>query len=245
MKHFLPRALPRRQRGVSIVELMIGFAVGLFIMGGAVKLFVDYLSNNRKLLLETRVNQDLRSAADLVVRDLRRAGYWQNASSLIWVPNAANTGGSYTNNPYRTITTGTANGSASITYSYAKDNDDASGSAENGGFRIGTDSSLQMLNGGTWQSVSDPNAVTMTMAIAETLATIELYEGCPCLSKTTCTAASFLSAGANYATRPRAVMSEYTITLTGALPSNPTKVKRTITEIVRVRNDSPTGTCPP
>ena len=130
MKPSLASAPPRRQRGLTVVEMMVGFAVGLFIIGGATKLFVDYLTNNRKLLLETRVNQDLRAAADLVVRDLRRAGYWQNASSLIWVSNASNTGGSYTTNPYRTITVGTANGSDSITYSYAKDSDNAPGAAE-------------------------------------------------------------------------------------------------------------------
>ena len=69
----------RGQRGLSIVELLIGLAIGLFIVGGAIKLFVDNLTNNRRLLLETRVNQDLRAAADLIARDLRRAGYWRNA----------------------------------------------------------------------------------------------------------------------------------------------------------------------
>ena len=58
---------------------MVGVAVGLFVAGGAAKLFVDNLSNNRRMLVETRINQDLRAATDLIARDLRRAGYWRNA----------------------------------------------------------------------------------------------------------------------------------------------------------------------
>jgi prepilin peptidase dependent protein B len=65
----------RRQRGLSIIELMVGVAIGMFIIGGAIKLFVDMFGNNRRLLIETRVNQDLRATADIIARDLRRAGY--------------------------------------------------------------------------------------------------------------------------------------------------------------------------
>ena len=64
------------QRGLSIIELMVGVAVGLFVAGGAAKLFVDNLSNNRRMLVETRINQDLRAVMDIMVGDIRRAGYW-------------------------------------------------------------------------------------------------------------------------------------------------------------------------
>jgi type IV pilus assembly protein PilW len=64
------------QQGLSIVELMVGIAMGLFITAGAIKLFVDNLGSNRQLLLETRLNQELRTAADIVARALRRASYW-------------------------------------------------------------------------------------------------------------------------------------------------------------------------
>ena len=109
----------RAQRGLSIVELLVGVAVGLFIVAGSTKLFVDYLSNNRGLLLETRINQDLRAAADLVARDLRRASYWRNAeaglSSTLGVPAV--------DNPYKAVNYD--GGSGVLTYSYAKDNVDA------------------------------------------------------------------------------------------------------------------------
>ena len=68
-----------RQSGLSLVELLVGAAIGLFLVGGATKLFIDTLDDSRRLIIETRVNQDLRAASDLVARDLRRAGYWPNA----------------------------------------------------------------------------------------------------------------------------------------------------------------------
>lgn len=241
--HHMPRGRRSAQQGLSIIELLVGFTVGLFIMGGAIALLVNYLGSNRKLLLETRVNQDLRTTADLVVRDLRRAGFWQNASSEIWVPNSANTGGSYTTNPYRAITVGTANGSDSVTFSYARDADDVPGSSENTGFRIGTDGSLEVLYGGSWQPVSDSKLLTLTMSITETAATVELSEGCPCLSRGTCTPSNFAVGGTSYATRPRATLSQFAVTLNGTSVAD-SRIVRSLTETVRVRNDSPVGTCP-
>ena len=38
-----------RQTGLSIVETMVGLTVGLFIIGGALKLFIDNLDSNRRL----------------------------------------------------------------------------------------------------------------------------------------------------------------------------------------------------
>ena len=55
---------------------MIGLALGLFVVGGGLLMLAGFTDENRRLLLETRLNQDLRAASDVVTRDLRRAGYW-------------------------------------------------------------------------------------------------------------------------------------------------------------------------
>jgi type IV pilus assembly protein PilW len=229
----------RGQAGLSVVEQKVGFAVGLFIVGGALKLFVDYMGRNRTLVLETRVNQDLRAAADLIARDLRRAGYWQNASSSIW----NSTTSSFNANPYRTVTLDTANGSSRIAFAYSKDNTDTIETAESGGFGISTDGALQMLNGGAWQSVTDPNTLTIAMSITQSVATVELWNGCSCFNDGSCTTADFQTAGAHFATRPRAEIADYLVTLTGTSATDAT-VRRSILERVRVRNDLPMGTCP-
>jgi type IV pilus assembly protein PilW len=41
----------RGQRGLSIVELMVGVAIGLFVVAGAAMLLSTQLSDNRQLLL--------------------------------------------------------------------------------------------------------------------------------------------------------------------------------------------------
>ena len=55
--------------------MMVGIAIGLFIVAGAVALVATQLGENRRMLLETQVQQDLRAAADIITRELRRGGY--------------------------------------------------------------------------------------------------------------------------------------------------------------------------
>jgi prepilin-type N-terminal cleavage/methylation domain-containing protein len=83
------RRRPCAQRGLSLVELMVGIAVGLVIVAGASLLVASQLGENRRLLLETQVQQDLRATADIVARELRRAGTITNFQSLIWSSAAA------------------------------------------------------------------------------------------------------------------------------------------------------------
>src|SRR6185369_348939 len=66
---------PRRhQQGLSIVELMVGLAIGLVVVAAALLALTNHLRENRSLLLEARLMQDLQTTTDLIARDLRRAG---------------------------------------------------------------------------------------------------------------------------------------------------------------------------
>lgn len=77
----------RRQRGLSLVEMMVGIAIGLFIVAGATLMAVTQLTENRKLQLEIQVQQDLRAASDHVSRELRRAGGDEpHVGSFFWTP---------------------------------------------------------------------------------------------------------------------------------------------------------------
>lgn len=71
-----PRHLPgrARQAGLSIVELMVGVTIGLIVVAAASLLMSTQLIENRRLLTETQLQQDLRSTADIMTRELRRAG---------------------------------------------------------------------------------------------------------------------------------------------------------------------------
>ena len=76
------------QRGLSIVELMGGIAIGLIIVAAASLLMSGQLNENRRLLAETQLQQDLRAASDIITRELRRIGADTEAQSLqsLWFP---------------------------------------------------------------------------------------------------------------------------------------------------------------
>ena len=83
----MQRIVGRRQRGLSLVELMVGITVGLFVVAAAATLVSLQLNDNRHLTLETQVQQDLRASADIIARDLRRAGIWSTANGaqqVVW-----------------------------------------------------------------------------------------------------------------------------------------------------------------
>lgn len=145
------------QRGASLVELMVGLTLGLFVVVGAVSIFATQLGATRRTMLEARVNQDLRSAADLIARDLRRASYWQNALSGTIATGA---GSATTPNPYRVV----VSDDGSVTYAFSRDEveDDEMGTAEQFGFRL-DDGVLQMQTAsGTWQDLIDNTLVRIT-----------------------------------------------------------------------------------
>jgi prepilin peptidase dependent protein B len=230
---------PFGQRGLSIVELMVGVAIGLFIVGGAVKLFIDMFSNNRRLLIETRVNQDLRAAADIIARDIRRAGYWQGAASALNVA----PGTVPTTNPYSAATIA----SASIDYSY-----DRGAGASAAGFSLASNQ-LYMLVGGTSQPLTDAATVSITrFEIANSASAtqwFDLAQNCPCISVAAsaagggCTVAGILANAAGSASRPQVGVRWVDIIIEGESPTMPT-VRRQVIESVRLRNDQLRGACP-
>ena len=80
---------PRKsQTGMSIVELMVGIAVGLLVTAAATLLMSGQLVENRRLVTETQLQQDLRAATDIMTRELRRTGADTEALILktIWYP---------------------------------------------------------------------------------------------------------------------------------------------------------------
>ena len=249
------------QRGLSIVELMVGIAVGLIIVAGMTKLFIDYLGNNRTMLLETRVNQDLRAAADLVVRDLRRASYWRNASSGI----STNPSVAPVPNPHGAVTFA----SGVLTYSYAKNGDDAltAASEEFGVRRAEVDGKglLQLqtaVNG--WQTITDPGTLNIPLTnipsteglriIPTAPRVVELWDVCPCIFELTCRKGQFQNPdpgpgagsgakGIYFDDRPRLSIRQYFLGIR-AQSSADSRIGREIRQLVRVRNDQMEGTCP-
>ncbi len=73
-----------------MVELLVGVAIGLVITAAATLLMSGQLVENRRLLTETQMQQDLRAATDIMAREMRRAGGANERVSLdsIWYPDS-------------------------------------------------------------------------------------------------------------------------------------------------------------
>jgi prepilin peptidase dependent protein B len=146
----------RLQQGLSLVELMVGIAIGLVVIAGMVKAFSGHVVRTQRLLQEARVEQDLRSAVDVIVRDLRRAGYWGHAASP---PEAASS------NPYQSID---VPGASEIRYTYSQDEredepeDDEVDSNENHGFLLQNEILKGADGHGGNQPLTDPSVVRIT-----------------------------------------------------------------------------------
>ncbi len=166
----LQRSRPPRlgSRGLSIVELMVGITIGLFVLAGATMVLTTQLGDNRRLLLEAQVQQDLRTSADFISRDIRGAGYWVRAFSQVW----PTVGVAAQANPYSLTPIATTGNGSSVVYARST-NDEGTGANfeddvitdnERSGFRLnaGTGAIQVQLGLGNWQDLTDPNVVTVT-----------------------------------------------------------------------------------
>jgi prepilin peptidase dependent protein B len=157
-----------------MVELLIGIAVGLFVLAGATMVASNQIADNKKLLLETQVQQDMRTAMDVIVRDIRRSGFSHNADVLqsIGAPLAPPSG-------YKAA--GVMDPADVLLYTYyhpdskdpkrSTDNNTADPSLpEDGpdfkGFRL-KDGIIQVQLGlNNWQALTDPAAIEITRFVA-------------------------------------------------------------------------------
>lgn len=76
MKH--PRHPPRagRQRGLTLVELMVAMAIGLIVIAGLALLFANSSRASRELESTSRHIENGRYAAELLAQELMAAGYY-------------------------------------------------------------------------------------------------------------------------------------------------------------------------
>lgn len=211
------RASRRHQAGLSIVELMVGITVGLFIVGAATMVVTTQLGDNRRLLLETQLQQDLRASADIIMREVRRAGAWGTAGNGIWYPGRTS---SVAENPFNSFSVGEAGDS--IDFEYQR----GSGAEGPYGFQVTEGGVIQsQLGAAGWQDLTDGRVMDVTSL------QIQLQEvpsdplPCPQLcddGTTDCW--------------PRMVARSVRVDIAATSRSDAT-INRTVTALVQLRND--------
>lgn len=157
------------QKGFSLIEMMVGLAIGLIIVGAAATVYVNSIRSGSDTLRSAKLNMELRGAMDIMVAEIRRAGHFNMATP--------------STNPFTQATTNLSNPSANcILFSYDADGSGTTNTADFFGFKS-ADSAVLMRFGGTapstsagcsvgsdsWERITDPNTVivdTLTFAIA-------------------------------------------------------------------------------
>jgi len=240
--------LQKSQAGISIPEIMIGSLVGLIILSGVLTIYASTVKGSADTLKAAKLNQELNAAMGIMVKDVRRAGFWGAATV------------NDTNNPFA-ITSGAtpsnldikaSSGNPCVLYAYDRDesgviNTEYYGFRLNGGaveLRNGTGTKTNDCTDGTWTAITDTDIITINTLTFTT-------DDSKCLNSTTggswvidtTTSTSFPcrdSTGTGY-TAPTSgdVLVEtrqVTIKLEGVLATD-ALVQKSLEESVRVRND--------
>ena len=215
---------------MSLVELMVGIAVGLFVVAAAALMVSGQLTENRKLLLETQLQQDLRATLDIITRDLRRAGYWAAATDGVWSVDAP----AAVANPYVALAPGAA-ASDAVSFRYSRDTveNNLVDSNEQFGFRLRNGALEMQLGAGNWQALTDAGTLVVTaFSVTPGVQEISLQHLCdvPCPpASVTCP--------------PRQQVRSLAVVLS-ARSATDASVTRSLHSTVRLRNDAVSGACP-
>lgn len=222
--------------------MLVAIALGLFLVAAATSLFLAQMAEQRRMLLETRLTQDLRAAMDLAVRDLRRSGYWGSADDALW---RADTPGALAANPYTGLYPGAGSRASATGYAYSLDAEDQQvTSSERLGLRLNptsqtldlrrTGAAIDPGNGDTWEALTDPAQLRITrFVVSSSEQSVSLLDRC---RFSTC------PEGAT-SCPPRLHLRVLTLDIE-AQSSVDASMRRSLQSRVRLRNDRVSGSCP-
>ncbi|NRF70904.1 hypothetical protein HLB44_28250 [Aquincola sp. S2] len=213
-----------RVSGLSIVELLVGIAVGLFVLAGATMVASNQISDNKRLLLETQIQQDMRAAMDIIVRDIRRSGFSFHADRPQAVGGAVPVLNGYS-------PAGVLNAGTELEYTYSQETTASENNVADPddfrGFRLQGEAIQVQLGQGKFQALTDPSVVRITTFTAIPAVTVLNLPTCP---------APGPCPSANACGNQRIETRNIVLVMVGQALNDPS-VQRRIDATVRVRND--------
>lgn len=215
-----------RQRGFSLIELMVSIGIGAILMLGLVMMYSTSSKHSNETMEQNRLAQELNATVQMMSADIRRAGYWRLAVNDI--------GTGQNNNPYMDANTNmdiATNGTNDcILLSYDSYNDGAvkpintAGDDERYGYRLSNGAIQARPNAANfvcdaaanaWEDITDVNFITITsFAIVKNEVPV------------------FISGTSG----PKMIVRDVDIHLTAQLVRDP-NTTRTINYNIKVRND--------
>jgi type IV pilus assembly protein PilW len=79
----------KAERGLTMIELLVGLAVGLVVISGAVTMYLTSIRSSNDTLRGSKLNQELSALISVIANDVRRAGFWGSVGA-----------GNYDQNPF-------------------------------------------------------------------------------------------------------------------------------------------------
>lgn len=150
------------QAGFSLVEMMVAIVAGLIVLGAVTAFAVSTVRSYSENIQSSRLTQELRTSMNLVVREIRRAGYDASAVTRVLT--------SSTPSQYDTLSTPT---DECVVYEYDRQaNGGAPVATEVRGIRRRAATGVLQLNASSgvidcnglagWQDITDRNTVQIT-----------------------------------------------------------------------------------
>jgi len=159
----------KNQFGFSIAELLVALVINLILLSALIGVFSTNTSHYTKVTKSDMLNQQLETALQLMENDIRRAGYWGNASNDI--------GSGQNTNPFMSAATDVTVVGNCILFAYDYDNNgslpsvSSSSDDERYGYRLNSNTIQTRPPGApfdcsassnSWENVTDPNIVKIT-----------------------------------------------------------------------------------
>lgn len=210
-----------RGGGFTLVEFLIALVINVILLLALISVFSSHVSYSNRATRSDQLNQQLQTLMNMMVRDIRRAGYWGSARNDI--------GTNLNTNPFMASATDLTISGSCILFTYDGDNNSAlsgvtsSSDDERYGFRLNSQTLQSRPPGASyncaaaanaWDNVTNPSVVLIT-GLTFTLTS------------------RYVPAGA---TSQRLLIRGVTISITGRLAISSTQTK-TLTQYVRLRND--------
>lgn len=232
----------RRPGGIGLVEMLVTIALGLFLIAVTAGMLVSQLAEHRRMLLDTRLTQELRAVLDLVARDVKRAGYWGSATDATWSGGPATAA----SNPYQGLAPAPGASDSRLGYAYSRDatEDQVVAGAERFGLRLNSGNrsadwrtsgaAISPSDADTWQALNDPGVVRVTrISVTSREQTVSLADRCAIAA---CPASA-------PDCPPRLALRQVEIEVEGVATTDPALTRRLRAQ-VSLRNPAVIGACP-
>lgn len=160
----------KNQTGLSLIEIMISLTIGLILLAAILSLYGVVVNSSTATLRSVRLNHDMEAIMNLMINEIRRAGYWGNATvNANSLENPFTSGKADINIP----------NTGCILYSYdgGTSTNESNGNIENNeyfGFKLGNNNAIMMrlsitdpaasdsCDHGRWESFTNENEITIT-----------------------------------------------------------------------------------